>query len=172
MKNYSLYFILVTSWLYTAVGAHGVEQCYFCLSEADGEGCHDPVNLNATRIHNCAENTLEPISSYLVKQQDLRPSLYDSSFTADASLRTTHDHICMTVSYINNNQLITQRGCESYSFNETLTTCEFFPTILPNRITNFTCEVCHNNLCNNSPVFKTSIWTIVLAATAMFLLHQ
>ncbi|XP_066159143.1 uncharacterized protein [Euwallacea fornicatus] len=127
--------------------------CYFCNTEVHGEGCEEPINSESIQMQNCSVSDIvtnsnqyvSKVKHFLVEQNQIQDSI---------NIKTTsaYNAVCIYMHYTFSGRNISARGCEIEFIdikNEFLDICEYYRQIIPNRIENFTCAVCHKDFCNH-----------------------
>ncbi|CAG9767428.1 unnamed protein product [Ceutorhynchus assimilis] len=155
------------------------ETCYFCKSEVHGQGCNDPTVIADMQIQTCSNmETVQESSSIFSKLWNF--FTHETVETNISTRYTTHPKVCYHMTYVFNERIVSSRGCESQTRNgsggATYEICEYYNRIHPlNRISNFSCNACSDNLCNhgnhlNQPQPSSSASLLISIKLIVFLL--
>ncbi|XP_030749948.1 uncharacterized protein LOC115877773 [Sitophilus oryzae] len=131
--------VLLTLTLLVATAKSQADHCHFCSSERDGLPCEEPIDSSRIQVQRCSD--LEVASNL-----ESLPA-FDNSTS-----NTQEAQVCISISYTYFDRTVFIRGCDaaeatylSMHFDDI---CNYYYTIYPSYLTNFTCTSCEGDLCN------------------------
>ncbi|KAJ8925153.1 hypothetical protein NQ315_001338 [Exocentrus adspersus] len=146
-------FSYIIIFFLTASACGDAFRCYYCNSDADGDGCHNPMNIKSVRLQYCDNLTVTDNANDAVP----------TNATGDT---TTGTYVCTVMRYISNyNKWETIRECQNRLIqNEDI--CSYLkksPTTgMYSR--NFTCSSCSTDLCNAAVKIQVPLLTLIAIA--------